>query len=214
VKRSTRLLALLALATAAQASVIFAPTSGVINTGGPGFGSLANTFNQAGLSAGYVNNVTNFDAYIASGPMHTATFACCEWFSNSGTTAAMVTYDFGSIRTFDRLALWNEESSGIGSLHLLISSDNITYVSLATVSPFDNPLASYPAEVFSVGGTARYVRFDMSGCPQPLPGSFTACAIGEVAFREAVVPEPSSIAMLGIGCCVLPLLLRRRLVRK
>ena len=42
-------------------------------------------------------------------------FAGFEWFSNSGTTAAVVTYDLGAVITIDRLALWNEESSGIGT---------------------------------------------------------------------------------------------------
>ena len=91
----------------AAAQVIIAPTGATIDSGGPGFGSIVNTFNQAGLSAGYISGVTNFNAYIASNPSHVQIFACCEWFSNFGTTSATVTYDLGSLKTIDALALWN-----------------------------------------------------------------------------------------------------------
>jgi hypothetical protein len=81
-----------------------------------------------------------------------------EWFGNFGTTAATVTYDLGSVESFDRVALWNEESSGIGLLDLLTSLDGITYTSLVSgLTPTDHPLADYSADVFSVGrnGTLR-----------------------------------------------------------
>lgn len=185
------------LGSAAQAGPIFAPVAATIDAGGPGFGNIADTFNQNGLFTHYVANVTDFDAYIATNPMHTDIFSGFEWFSNSGTTSAQVTYDLGSVRSFNKLALWNEESSGIGQLDLFTSVDGVTFNALATVFPTDNPLANYGADVFAFGVTnARYVRFAMSGCPQPNPGSFPACAIGEVAFRATGAPEPASWAMM------------------
>jgi len=204
---STAVLLLSALALAgtvqnatAAPGAIFSATGATINAGGPGFGSINDTFNHNGLLSGYTSDVTNFNAYIATNPLHTSTFAGFEWFGNSGTTTATVTYDLGSVRSFDRLALWNEESSGIGLLDLWTSIDGTTFTSLASgLTPFDNPLANYPAEVFSVGATARYVRFDMSRCPQSDPGTFPACAIGEVAFRSADVPEPAMLGLLGLG---------------
>jgi hypothetical protein len=91
-------------------------------------------------SRDYTSGVTNFDAYIATNPLHTSTFAGFEWFGNAGTTTATVTYDLGSVRSFDRLALWNEESSGIGLLDLWTSIDGTTFTSLASgLTPFDNP---------------------------------------------------------------------------
>ncbi len=138
---------------------------------------------------------------MSPGTTHTSIFAGYEWFGNFGTTAATVTYDLGSVKSFDRLALWNEESSGIGLLDLWTSIDGTTFTSLASgLTPFDNPLANYPAEVFSVGATARYVRFDMSRCPQADPGTYVGCAIGEVAFRSSTdVPEPAMLGLLGLG---------------
>jgi hypothetical protein len=199
------LLGALALAGTVQnataAGAIFSATGAVVNAGDlPGNGSINDTFNHNGLLSDYTSGVTNFDAYIATNPLHTSTFAGFEWFGNAGTSTATVTYDLGSVRSFDRLALWNEESSGIGLLDLWTSIDGTTFTSLASgLTPFDNPLANYPADVFSVGATARYVRFDMSRCPQSNPGTFPACAIGEVAFRSADVPEPAMLGLLGLG---------------
>jgi hypothetical protein len=125
--------------------------------------------------------------------LHTSTFAGFEWFGNSGTTTATVTYDLGSVKflrprgAVERRILGYRPARPAGP-----RLDGTTFTSLASgLTPFDNPLANYPADVFSVGATARYVRFDMSRCPQSDPGTFPACAIGEVAFRRADVPEPA-----------------------
>ncbi len=169
------------------AGVIISPVGATIDAGGPGFGSIADTYDHNGLEEGFTSGVTDFDTYIASNPMHSFIFSGNEWFSNEGTTGAIVTYDLGSVKTIDRLALWNEESSGIGALDLYSSADGVTFAPLSLgLHPPDNPLADYPATVFSFDPTStRYVRFVISDSPQPNPGSFPAAAIGEVAFRAA-----------------------------
>ncbi|WP_373542516.1 discoidin domain-containing protein [Chamaesiphon sp.] len=188
--------------------IIFSPVSGVINSGDPGFGSLADTYNQNGLSTKFVSGVTDFDAYLALNPIHSNIFAGNEWFSNSGTQNATVTYDLGSVLNIDRLALWNEESSGIGRLNLLSSTDNVNFSALALgLTPLDNPAEEYPAQVFSFAtASARYVRFEASLCPQPNPSTFPACAIGEVAFSvnnsATSVPKPFTIVGTLIGATV------------
>ena len=177
----------------ANAAIVGA-VSATINSGGPGSGSIADTYNQAGLSAGYTSGVTDFDSFVA-GTSHTLVFAGNEWFGNSGTTSANVTYDLGSVLSINKMALWNEESSGIGLLDLLISSDGINFSTLlSNLAPTDNPLADYLADVFSFATTSfRYVQLDMSRCPQVDPGSYPSCAIGEVAFNQvAAVPVPAA----------------------
>ncbi len=195
----------------ANAAIISA-VSGVINSGGPGSGTLTETYNQSGLSAGYTSGVTNFNTFVAT-TTHTTTFAGYEWFSNEGTDSASVTYDLGSVVKIDKMALWNEESSGIGLLDLLFSTDGTTFSSLLSgLMPTDNPLADYLADVFSFTSTdLRYVRMDMSRCPQPVVGSYNACAIGEVAFNQvAAVPVPAAGLLLLGALGGLGLMRRRR----
>lgn len=195
----------------ANAAIVSA-VSGVINSGGPGNGTLTETFNQSGLSANYTSGVTNFDAFVAT-TTHTPTFAGFEWFGNEGTDTASVTYDLGSVVKIDKMALWNEESAGIGLLDLLFSTDGTTFSSLLSgLTPTDNPLAIYLADVFSFAATdLRYVRMDMSQCPQADPGTFPACAIGEVAFNQvAVVPVPAAGLLLLGALGGLGLVRRRR----
>jgi hypothetical protein len=199
-------LSIVGLSAGAHAGPIIGATGAVINSSGPGFGTLTETFNQVGLLSGYVSGVTDFDTYLATNPQHTSTFAGFEWFSNSGSTSASVTYDLGSAQVIDALALWNEESSGISVLDLLTSLDGIIFTPLLSgLLPTDNPIPpeTYGADIFSFAAlSAQFIRFDMSGCPQPVPGSFPSCAIGEVAFRSTQitqVPEPASFAIFALG---------------
>lgn len=195
----------------ASAQQIVAPTSATIDAGGPGFGSINDTINQNGLSAGYTSGVTNFDAYIASAPSHSP-LSTFEWFSQPSSANAIVVYDLGSLLGINAMALWNEDFSGIGSFSLLTSADGVNFVAaLIGVSPIDNlPGFPYLAQVFNFDATAsRYARLEMSGCPRTYN-----CAIGEVAFRTAAVtaavPEPATWAMMLLGFGAIGVSLRRR----
>jgi hypothetical protein len=199
----------------ASAGPIIAPLSAEVVSGGPGFGDLEDTFNQLGLSSNYVSGVTDFDAFLATDPTHTSEFPGFEWFSGGTNlppaTTASVVYDLGGPVTINKLALWNEESSGIGVLDLWYSLDGSDFTQLALgLRPTDNPANDefgtplvfpppYGADVFAFGpAPVRYVRFDMRDCAEG-DDDYLACAIGEVAFAEAVVPEPATLLLVGGG---------------
>ncbi len=189
---------------AVHTRVLVQPVDAVILEGGPGFGSIENTYNQAGLSATYVSGVTPTMPYLAT-TTHTTIFACCEWFSNDGSTTATVSYlvPLDRVKWIDSFHLWNEESSGIGKFDLWwgMFPGDLAHLLLAAVSPTDNPLSpDYLANSWSIAPKpGGWYTLIMSECPQPNPGSFAACAIGEVAFNGPVVPEPGTWAMMIAG---------------
>jgi len=188
--------------------VVVAPTSGLVNSGGTYTGTfLYDTYNQSGLSAGYTAGVTDFDYFLSLSPTHNYVFSGHEWFSDIPVSAATITYDFGSLMTLSALALWNEDASGIGLFNLYYSLDGTNFFTLLSgAAPVNNAYAvNYPAEVFSwTAQSMRYVRFEMSGCPQIGTNSISACAIGEVAFARELteispVPEPATMGLLATG---------------
>jgi hypothetical protein len=183
----------LVLAATPSRAVILSPVSATASSEFSSNFGIGFTIDRSGLSSGFTSGVDDFDAYLAGNPVHTYLAPNFEWFSSGGANA-IVDYDLGALYSVDKFALWNENDSGIGQFDLFASADGVTYTSLLTgISPIDNPAdVDYPAEVFSLNSPTnlRYVRFDISGCPQPNPASFAGCGIGEVAFNVNSVNDP------------------------
>ena len=182
----------------AEAAVIISPVSATASSQINPTGNIGNTIDQSGLSIGFTSGVTDFDTYIASDPIHNANVLADEWFSAIGTTTATVTYDLGSVFTLDRLALWNEDFTGIGNFNILSSTDGVNFSTiLSGVSPIDNPSAiNYPVEVINFGSSvdAQFIQFDITSCPQ------NRCGIGEVAFSQPIPFEAeTSVALALLG---------------
>lgn len=200
----------LGFAGSASAAVILSPISAIVESGGAQ-ADIENTFNQAGLSAGFLSTVENFDTYIAGNPTHSQDSAN-EWFSTQNATSASVLYNLGDVFNLSAFALWNEDFAGIPSFNLSVSADGVNYTSVLpgqtpTNNTFNQP---YLADVFGFAEiAAQFVRLEMLGCAGNTAGS-GFCAVGEVAFRGTPIAEPGVLALTGVGLFALGLVLRRR----
>ena len=203
----------LSLLSVAQAGTVVSATAATVLSS-TGSGLIEDTFEQFGLLTDYVSGVTDWATYFAANPLHETPFAGGEWFSTRYVSTASVSYDLGSIQSIQGLALWNEDASGIGSLNILGSTDGVNWTALLNnAAPTDNPLGvQYGADLFNWKATdLRYVKLDMSGCPQPNGSGYEACGIGEVAFHAAApVPEASTLAMGSIGLALMGVAIARR----
>lgn len=206
-----------AMFSTAQAGTIVSAVNATVLSGGPGIGDIADTYNLFGLLNDYVSGVTDFDSYAFSA-LHDFEYNGQEWFSNEGTTSAVVSYDLGKVQKIQGMAFWNEDGAGVGKLNLLGSTDGTSWFSLLNnLRPTDNTFqANYKADIYSWQSVAlRYVKLEMSACPQIQPASniLTACGIGEVAFNASptsAVPELNTIGMGALGLGLMALGLRRR----
>ena len=200
--------------TNVNANTILSPIAAVASSEFSLVFGINNTINQSGLSSNFVSGVTDFDTYLAINPTHSVLSSQNEWFTPEGIHSAQVNYDLGGIYNIDKLALWNEEASGIGAFNISVSSDNTNFSLLsAGLMPFNNPLDSdYLAEVFLFGSTsARYVRFDITDCPQA-NSIFDGCGIGEVAFSGELspIPVPAALPLMASALGAFGLVGRRR----
>lgn len=160
---------------------------------------ISKSIDQSGLSAGYTSGVTDFDSYVAS--------ATHSGVSNSGflgvndSLPEYFSFDLGSLFSIDSLAFWSVANRGsVTAFELFADSDGIVGNGLgASLGLFNAATGADPAaaQVFAfAANTTQFVHLEIQG---PLPASLEY-GIGEVAFRQATaVPEPASIALLGLG---------------
>lgn len=206
-------------AASASAGVIVSAASVTASNSNPDpiFGNANNLINQGGLATPYTSGVTDFNTYIASNPQHTVAAEGAEWFTDAFLSSVTLTFNLGSMLTIGGLAVWVDEFWGAGIIEVLASLDDSTYTSLGSFAPTDWALTvpSYGADVFSFAATsAQFVRLSLSGCPQPQSEFGGGCGLGEVAFNSvaATVPEPGSLALVGLALAGLAASRRKRIV--
>jgi len=211
IKQTFAAVALMGLANAVDASTILSAISADASStygGDTAHYGIEHVIDQSGLYNKYVSGVTDFDAYIASGPKHDYLAPNNEWFGKRITFTGSypkgwVSFDLGQDYSIDRFALWNEEVGGIRSGTISYSLDGIFYTTLMTFKPKDNPAQlsgtgadhrfDYLPEVFSFDQAtlARYFRIDMT-CAQP-NGTYVGCSMGEIAFSNVTAtPLPAA----------------------
>ena len=185
-------IACLATASPVAAGFITSPTAVLENTGGEfsnGY-AITNAINGSGLSTGFTSGFTDFDAYLAGNPLHTNQSAFYEWFTPLNVTSSTVIFDLGVTGSINRIALWNEEGSGVASLVVQTSNDAAfgSFTAAGSFIPINNPDGSmYPAEVLALtASTGRYVRLFVTG-PQA-NFTFNGIGLGEIAFDVGFAP--------------------------
>jgi len=199
-----------------------------------GFGGTApnSVIDQSGLSTGYVDGVTDFDAYIAQSPTHEHGGNNPDFFLGTGTPDLPIDFDLGAAYRIRQLALWNCPFNNLGAIldFEVYTANSVDFLDSTLVGSFtalndgDDPFAAAPfrtgAQVFDLLDTnARYLRIRV--LTSVLVGGFydnvnrpTRYGLSEVAFDTSAVPsevpEPGSLSLMVLGVAALIGVRRRR----
>lgn len=165
--------------------------------------SILHTFDQSGLSLGYVSGETDFDDYLAGNPTHTSLANGNEWFSKDyygkrRVAIQTVTYAFSALTSINGFALWNEEFAGIGTTQLWWAAGDGKFTLFDTIIPTDFAFGSpnYLAQKFEFDLIDMlFFRLVITDClgPPKSQSNYRGCGIGEVAFSAILPPPPGPV---------------------
>lgn len=162
--------------------------------------SFDRTIDQSGLSVGYTSGITDFDAYVASSPMHVAVNIPANYGVSFTLPPVVVDYDLGEAVTTSRLAFWNYPhlDAGIVNFNVYTSTEagfgasTLVGSFLAIDDGSGLGLPGNSVQVFDlVDTTGRFIRIDV------ISTNGNGTGWSEVAFD--VVPEPATITLLALG---------------
>jgi hypothetical protein len=130
-------------------------------------------------------------------------------YQNVGALLADTTYTL-TVAIGSRLD-WNPGPNGQGTLSLLNGTDQTGTVLASTTSsvgPNQGTFTDYSATFTTSGSVSGDLIVDLSVVGTP--GTFTQGDFDNVELTASAVPEPGTLALLGGGLALLPVLLRRK----
>lgn len=157
--------------------------------------TAANTIDKVSLSANYISGVTPASAIDSINPI----ISDNGWHGKFGVQNGSITFDLGSSYTLDRVFLfWMNQDQGdinnIANFNIDVSAD-ASFSSFLTAATFGFPIAPKNRVDFSSLATGEFVRLNWTALQGSYPGLKEFVAGGV----PSSVPEPASIALLGIG---------------
>ncbi|MDG2014014.1 MAG: PEP-CTERM sorting domain-containing protein [Pirellulaceae bacterium] len=194
------------IATAGQVKAdLIAGVTATSSDGTFGTYTLSNLTNGVGLTPSISTTATH------------STFFGDMWLNSSGGTVGNLIFDLGGTYSFSDIAIWqydndDDQDRGVKDFTLESSSDGISFTPLLGTTTLSIaqylPITNEPAQIFALGNTtASHVRLNyLNNYGDPV-----LTGLSEVQFVEATaIPEPSTIAMFGIGAGVMGLVSIRR----
>jgi hypothetical protein len=193
--------------TPGEAGTIVSPGSATtaIPTAGGNVGLL---IDQSGLSVNFISGVTDFDTYIALGPTSAIVTTLNGWASQVNKLPGFVQFDLGADYAISGFALWNQSTPNLGvNSFTLTSASDAGFTSNVTNLGTFNAVKSLAAQTFTVSGTGEFVRMEINSTL-----GANQVNLGEVAFDATLIPEPASLAVLGLSCVGMRFARRRRAI--
>jgi PEP-CTERM motif len=201
---ATAVLLPLAGAAPGYAGAILSP----ISASPLGLVPTSHIIDESGLSSLFITRVTDYDTYVAGNPTpptHAFISATNGWASPTSFAGKFIEFDLENVYSIMSFALWTQSNtSAVNSFTLSSAMDQNFTQGVTNLGTF-NAAMGLSVQTFTVSGIGEFVKLQINS-----GHGATTVNIGEVAFDVNVVPEPTGLALIGIGLGGIGLVRRRR----
>lgn len=126
-----------------------------------------------------------------------------------------ITLDLGALYNLTDIHIWqftrnntgNDINRGVKTFDILVSSDNVTFTEVSSnltlakaIASGNVPAGNEPVQTFALAqNNVRYVQLGVDITYENNGSKDWQGGFGEVRFEGSLVPEPGSLALLGLG---------------